>query len=93
MKKLFQSLTQLTISLITSRTIDLVSALFLASFSLWDIFDQLVFEGKSPFGVEHGVAAHGVIMLIKSGFSFRGNTSKITKEIQKSKNQTKRKEE
>jgi hypothetical protein len=92
MKKLSRAIIQPILGLLAHRITNFVSTLFLASFALWDIFDQLVFSGLSHLGVEHGVAIHAVFMLMKSGAEFLAKAGEVTHVIHESKAETKRKE-
>jgi hypothetical protein len=65
--------------LLNRRITNFISTLFLAGFAFWDIFDQMMFGGKSPLGAEHGIAIHGTIILLKSGADFLVNSGEATK--------------
>lgn len=79
MKMVFRSMLQRIDWFLNRRITNFVSSFFLAAFAFWDIFDQMVFSGTSPLGVEHGIAIHGTIMLLKSGADFLVNSGEATK--------------
>jgi hypothetical protein len=85
MKIIFLTIIEPVLRLLAHRVTNFASTLFLASFALWDIFDQIVFSGASRFGVEHGVAIHGIIMLMKSGADFVAKAGEVNHVIQDSK--------